>query len=268
MKKYALLVDESSCSQCHACMLACKDEHFGNDFPPYTLGIQELGEDWIRMFIEERGSGSLVRMACRPEYCRHCEDPDCAKKSEAVSKRADGAVLIDPAKAMGDRALTEACPYHAIVWNSEKALPQKCTLCAHLLDAGEKEPRCVEACPNGTLCFGDLNDPGSDAARLVKAVPELAEQSGVVRYYNRPGRFIAGSVYLSESEVAECAEVQLLEDGNTIKKTQTNGFGDFRFDKLPENKQFGIKVSMEGKEPLLLEANTEKDVCWEEILLT
>jgi Fe-S-cluster-containing dehydrogenase component len=267
MKKYALLVDMGNCSQCHACMLACKDEHFGNDFPPYTLGIQELGENWINMRIEERGSGSKTRVYCWPEFCRHCEDPDCAKKSNAVSRRADGVVLIDPEKSKDERALVDACPHHAIAWNSEKNLPQKCTLCAHLLDAGEQVPRCVEACPNGSLHFGDLNDPDSEVARLVKEIPELAEQSGVVRYYNLPGKFVAGSVYLSQSEVAEGAGVQLLEDGKLVAQTRTNGFGDFKFDKLPDNKQYQVKISMEGFKPILLTADTAKDVCWDEIML-
>jgi len=274
MKKYTLLVDMSNCNQCYACALACKDEHFGNDFPPYTLGIQEAGEDWIDMHIEERGSGSMVRAACWPEFCRHCDDPACAnyfvtvpKAGDAVSKREDGIVLIDPLKAEGDRSLQGACPYGAVAWNEEKGLPQKCTLCAHLLDAGEAAPRCVEACPNGTLRFGDLADAGSEVSLLVKTVPELAGQGGVVRYYNNPGRFVAGSVYLSESEVAEGAEVLLLENGETVSAARTNGFGDFKFTRLPEGRQYEVRISYEGRAPLTLQADTAKDVCFEEITL-
>lgn len=267
MKKYALFVDMGSCSQCHACMLSCKDEHFGNDFPPYTLGVQELGENWVNMHIEERGSGSMTRTSCWPEYCRHCEDPDCAKESGSASKREDGIVLIDPEKAKGDRAVKEACPYHAIAWNDEAGLPQKCTLCAHLLDKGESQPRCVEACPNGTLHFGDLNDPGSEVSNMLKEIPELAEQSGIVRYYNKPGKFVWGSVYLSGSETAEGADVQLLYGGSVVCEMKTNGFGDFKFDNLPDGMEYEVKISLEGRETALLAADTAKDVCFEEITL-
>ena len=289
MKNYILLVDMANCSQCHACLLACKDEHFGNDFPPYTLGIQELGENWVNMHIEERGAGSKLRIACWPEFCRHCGDPDCAKASNAVSRRPDGIVLIDPSGSVGDRSLIDACPNRAVVWNDEKGLPQKCTLCAHLLDAGETAPRCVEACPNGTLSFGDLNDTECEVARLVRENPELAGQSSVVRYYNRPGRFIAGSVYLSETEAAEGADVELFDagecdsspvssaqqdhyatpqgGGSLISRVRTNGFGDFKFSNLPDNKQYRVTISLDGFTPLTLGADTADDVCWEDITL-
>jgi len=268
VKKYVMLVDASKCTQCHNCVLACKDEHFGNDFPPYTLGIQELGEAWINMHIEERGSGSKVRMTSWPELCRHCDDPECVKASPAAYKREDGIVLIDPVKAKGDKALPGVCPHHAIAWNGERDIPQKCTFCAHLLDAGEPVPRCVEACPTGALIFGDINDPDSEAARVIRQDPEqFSDCRGAVRYFGRPGRFIAGSVYLSEAEVAEGAEVRLLEDNQLVARTRTNGFGDFRFDKLPDDRQYQIKISLEGFGPLLLAADTAKDVCWEEITL-
>ena len=48
-------------------------------------------------------------------------------------------------------------------------LPQKCILCAHMLDKGRKYPRCVECCPTGALVFGDLDDPRSEIAKLVAA---------------------------------------------------------------------------------------------------
>ena len=266
-KKYVMLVDMENCSQCHACLLACKDEHFGNDFPPYTFGIQELGENWVNMHIEERGSGSKTRTYCWPEFCRHCEEPSCSGISKAVSRRLDGVVLIDQTKAERDKTLVDICPNHAIAWNDERKIPQKCTLCAHLLDAGESFPRCVEACPNGTLRFGDLNDPGSEVFRIVNETPELAGQTGAVRFYNNPGRFIAGSVYISESEVAEGADVFLLEGGKVIAQMKTNGFGDFRFGKLRDRCNIQLKIFKYGYREFIIEADAAKDVCLEEITL-
>ena len=50
--------------------------------------------------------------------------------------------------------LAYACDYiaasyedGAIQWNEELKVAQKCTMCAHLLDDGWTEPRCVQACP-------------------------------------------------------------------------------------------------------------------------
>jgi len=267
MKKYVLLVDIEKCSQCYNCVLACKDEHFGNDFPPLSFGCQELGQKWIDMKIVERGVGEKVRVDCWPELCRHCDDPECVKASKAVYKRGDDIVIIDPYEAKGQKALLESCPHGAISWNEERSLPQKCTLCAHLLDEEEPMPRCVEACPTSALSFGDLNDPASEVARIVSENPELGGQNCAVRYYNRPGRFATGSVYLSEAEVAEGATVILTEGDKVVAQTLTNGFGDFRFDRLPEDKRYRIQISLDGHAPLQLDLDTSSDVCFEDILL-
>jgi Fe-S-cluster-containing dehydrogenase component len=264
-KRYVLIVDASLCNQCYACTLACKDEHFGNDYPPITLGIQELGEDWLRMHIEERGSGSFTRSECWPEYCRHCDEPACARAGAAVYRRDDGIVLIDPARAKDDRKLADACPFGAIAWNGEKNMPQKCTLCAHLLDAGEPVPRCVEACPTGALLFGDANDPAGAVGAALDANPALAAQQCVVRYTGKTGRFVAGSVYLSKTEVAADADVRLLCEGRELARTRTNGFGDFFFRDLPEDRRCEVEIRAEGRTPKTLSADTSRDVCFEEI---
>jgi Fe-S-cluster-containing dehydrogenase component len=266
-KKYVLIVDASLCNQCYACALACKDEHFGNDYPPFTLGIQELGEDWLRMHIEERGSGSFTRSECWPEYCRHCEEPACTNTGVSAYRRGDGIVMIDPECAKGDRTPADACPFGAIAWNGEKDMPQKCTLCAHLLDAGEPEPRCVEACPTGALLFGDANDPGSAVSAALSADPALAAQKCIVRYTGKTGRFVAGSVYLSEAEVAAEADVCLLDGGRTVARTRTNGFGDFFFRDLPEGRRYELEIRMDGRAPKTLAADTTRDACFEEIIL-
>jgi Fe-S-cluster-containing dehydrogenase component len=265
VKNYALIVDVEKCSQCYNCVLSCKDEHFGFDFPPITEGCQELEQRWVDLKITERGKADKVFVTCHPEFCLHCNDPVCAKFDDAVYRREDGIVIIDPVKAKGKKKLLDSCPYGAISWNAEKDLPQKCTLCAHLLDAGEKEPRCVEACPTSCLTFGDLNDPESKAARLVSEHRELQEQDSVVRYFGEPGRVISGSVYLNEKEVCEGAQVKLIDKDRCVAQTQTNGFGDFRFKNAPEGE---LKVSIEcsGKAPISYDVGEGLD-CDREIVL-
>jgi Fe-S-cluster-containing dehydrogenase component len=60
-------------------------------------------------------------------------------------------VNADTDKAKGQKDIVKSCPYGTIWWNEEQNLPQKCTLCAHLLDEGWEKPRCVQACPTGAL---------------------------------------------------------------------------------------------------------------------
>jgi Fe-S-cluster-containing dehydrogenase component len=246
VKNYALIVDVDKCTQCYNCVLSCKDEHFGFDFLPITAGCQELEQHWVDIRITERGKGDKVFVTCHPELCLHCADPVCVKFEEAVHRREDGIVLIDPAKAKGRKELLGSCPYGAISWNAEKDLPQKCTLCAHLLDAEEKEPRCVEACPTSCLNFGDLNDPQSRVARLVSEHEELRRQNSVVRYFGEPGRVITGSVYLNEKEVCEGAQVRLIDGDRCVAQTRTNGFGDFKFQNAPEG-ELAVSIEYQGE---------------------
>ena len=83
----------------------------------------------------------------------HCDNAPCVAQAEAgaVYKRDDGLVLIDSEKAAGRENIVQTCPYGAIWWNAEKEVPQKCTLCAHLLDKGWQQTRCTQACPTGAL---------------------------------------------------------------------------------------------------------------------
>ena len=128
-------------------------------------------------------------------------------------------------------------------------MAQKCTFCAHLLDAGWKEPRCVEACPTGTLIFGDLDDPGSDVSKAWERAVPMHPEYGLgekVRYIGLPANFVAGAVVLADTD--ECAAgvtVSLQGDGES-KTTTTDGFGDFEFEGLPSNKDYNITISAPG----------------------
>ena len=113
-----------------------------------------------------RGQVPKVRVSYVMHRCQHCENAPCmAAAPEAVYRREDELVIVDPEKAAGRRELVEACPYGAIFWNEELAIPQKCTGCAHLVDAGEA-PHCVDVCPHGALRFGDEEDLAAEIAAV------------------------------------------------------------------------------------------------------
>jgi NAD-dependent dihydropyrimidine dehydrogenase PreA subunit len=170
----------------------------------------------------------------------------------AVYRREDGIVIIDPEKAKGHKEIVDACPYGAVYWNAEADLPQKCTLCAHMLDAGEKTTRCAECCPTGALVFGDLQDPDSPVSRVFaeKAgkLESLKPEFGtgpMVKYIDLPKVFIAGEVLLSD-RLDECAngiKVSLVaKDGRVIRQTTTDFLGDFTFDGLESNQFYLVKI--------------------------
>jgi molybdopterin-containing oxidoreductase family iron-sulfur binding subunit len=93
-------------------------------------------------------------------------------------KRADGIVLVDRHICIGCRYCMMACPYkarsfvHQPLTTQNPEVPrgigcvESCTFCVQRIDKGLK-PACVEACPEGAMTFGDLNDPNSAIAQRI-----------------------------------------------------------------------------------------------------
>jgi Fe-S-cluster-containing dehydrogenase component len=255
MKKWHLIIDVAKCENCNNCFLACKDEHCGNDWPGYAVSQPGHGHRWMDIRRRERGEFPFIDVAYLPKPCFHCDDAPCIKKAGggAIYKRADGIVLIDPQKAKGQKELTAACPYGAIWWNEEAEVPQKCTLCAHLLDAGWKTPRCVQACPTGALSIvcseaDEPIGPQKDPALETWENPQHSTRPRVFykNLYRFRDCFIAGSLGTRQNGVEESLPdmaVELLKDGQVIAQTVTDAFGDFKFDGLkPESGPHQIKL--------------------------
>jgi Fe-S-cluster-containing dehydrogenase component len=221
MKKPHLLIDVALCQGCNNCFLACKDEHVDNDWPGYSRPQSHHGEHWIEIPSKERGTYPLIDVAYRPTLCTHCADAPCVAGSEgAITKRADGIVLIDPQKANGREDLVRACPYGMITWSEESSAPQKCTLCAHLLDNGWTKPRCVQACGPGALTFVWEDDRAFAARAEAEGIetlrPGSPERTAVC--YKNSARFdscfIGGSVAVEHDGVIDCASGRAV----TLKK--------------------------------------------------
>lgn len=257
MTKWGFVIDISKCNACYCCFIACKDEYWDNDYPPYTAAQPRYGQSWMNIARNERGKHPYVKVAYMPVPCMHCEDAPCIKAARdgAIYKRPDGIVVIDPQKAAGQKQLVESCPYDAIFWNEEKSLPQKCTFCVHRLEEGGI-PRCVQACPTECIHFGDLDNPDSDMSRLIKSAkaevfhPEWNTKPLVyyIDLHKMTGYFIAGAVVFGDTD--ECAEgvtATLTANGGSTK-TSTNNYGNFEFDGLNAGK-YKLKLEYAGYAP-------------------
>ena len=228
------VIDAAKCSGCYNCQIACKDEHVGNDWSPYSKPQPEIGQFWLR--VEERVQGTIpkVKLDYIPRLCNHCEKPACmdACPEGAIYRRDDGFVLIHPEKCTGCGKCRTACPYGVIYMNAELKIAQKCTGCAHLLDNGAKLPRCVEACPTEAIRFGEEADLTDEIEGASVLMPETGLHPRVY-YRNIPGTFIAGTLYDPEAkEIIEGARC-ILSNGGKNWEAVTDSFGDFWFRDLP-----------------------------------
>ena len=119
-----------------------------------------------------------------PVLCNHCENPACVRvcPTEATFKRPDGIVNMDYHRCIGCRFCMTACPFNARSLNFFEprlylseinpdyptrtlGVVEKCNFCVERLEQG-LAPYCVEA-SNGTILFGDLDDPNSEVRRAL-----------------------------------------------------------------------------------------------------
>lgn len=275
MPRLSILIDVKKCTGCYNCFLACRDEYFENDYPGYSAAQPLNDQFWMQIKEIERGTYPKPKLSYIPVPCQHCESAPCidVAKDGAVYRREDGIVLIDPEKAKGQDTIINACPYRVIYWNKDLQIPQKCTLCAHRLDEGATEPRCVESCPTGALIFGDLDDPGSDIAKRTAELeaeifhPEFDTQP-LIKYVGIPRRFISGEVVLkgSEDECAQGVKITLEGDGQKME-TVSDMFGDFEFEGLEKNTAYKVTIREKGYSAKTIEVTTQTDVNLGEVIL-
>lgn len=257
MKEWYFIIDVAKCWDCNNCFIACKDEHEGNDWPGYTLAQPRHDHRWVNVHRRERGQYPLIDVAYRPTPCMHCKDAPCVEASDgAITRREDGIVLIDPEKSTGKKELVASCPYGVIFWNEEQNVPQKCTMCAHLLDDGWEQPRCAQACFTGALIAVSLEEQEIqqmvEAQGLEQLHPEKGTRPNV--YYKNLHRFdkefISGSAAVKNNDVVDCAQgvqVTLYRADEVLQECVTDVFGDFRFDGLPRNSgEYRVELQPEG----------------------
>jgi Fe-S-cluster-containing dehydrogenase component len=239
----AFLFDLSVCNGCYCCQVACKDEHVANDWMPYAKPQPDYGQFWIKIDEKVRGTVPKVKVSYTPTMCTHCNDAKCMTvcKANAIYRREDGMIIIDPAKCTGCKLCPDACPSQSIYFSDDLNIAQKCTGCSHLIDDGWDVPRCVDACPTDALRYGEeseMKELLADAAPLDNGCGE-----GRVFYKNVPGKFVAGTVYDPvEKEVVIGATCTLKDADGATHKVETDNFGDFWFNDLPGGHSYSLEI--------------------------
>lgn len=254
MDKWNLIINVDRCENCNNCILAAKDEFIGNEFPGYSAPAAKEGAELISITRQVRGATPVVDTAYLIKMCNHCDDAPCMKVGgDAIHKRDDGIVIIDPERAKGRKEIVKSCPYGAIVWNEEQELPQTWFFDAHLLDNGWKEPRCAQSCPTDVFEPIKISDAEmkqrAEAENLEVLLPHLNTKPRV--YYRNLYRFnkcfVGATVVAVIDGVEEClqgAKAEAFQDGRLLGAAETDTFGEFKVDKLqPNSGQYWVKIS-------------------------
>ena len=155
--RWAMVVDVQKCIGCQACTVSCIMEN-------------AVPENSFRTIVStyEVHEGKHTGTYMLPRLCNHCANPPCIPVCPvgATFQRKDGVVVVDGDRCVGCAYCVQACPYDARFINHETGKADKCTFCAHRVDAGLL-PACVETCVGGARIFGDINDPNSKVRHIV-----------------------------------------------------------------------------------------------------
>ena len=155
--KWGKIIDHNRCIGCHACTVACKQEH---DIP---IGV-------TRTYVKqvEVGVFPKVRRHFQVNRCNQCDASPCVAicPTSAMYRRSDGIVDFHRGKCIGCKACIAACPYDAIYIDPKSHSAEKCNFCAHRIDRGF-QPACVTVCPTQAISVGNLNDPQSLVSQCI-----------------------------------------------------------------------------------------------------
>lgn len=203
MPRWGMVIDLAKCTACQACVVACQVE---NNIPCVEPEQAARGRilSWISLLPEPEGEYPRMTMRLMPVPCVHCDKPPCILVCpvSATGIGPEGIVRQTFARCIGCRYCTTACPYTRRVFNwyepefpgdfqqalnpdvsvRPKGVVEKCTLCHHrllkareearaanrMLGPGEYLPACAEVCPANAIEFGDLEDPNSAVAQLMR----------------------------------------------------------------------------------------------------
>ena len=194
--EFVYALNLSRCIGCRKCVHACVAENNQSrdpeiqyirvlKMPNGTMDMDRGDSTYASASVPEKGFFYM------PVQCQQCHNPPCVKVCpvHATWQETDGITVIDYDWCIGCRYCEAACPYWARRFNFTKpSIPadriiqemsylgnrprnlgvmEKCHFCVQRTRAG-RYPACLEVCPVGARKFGNILDPNSEVAQLLR----------------------------------------------------------------------------------------------------
>lgn len=229
-RKFTMVIDLARCKNARKCVEACQTGH-----------LLPKDHEWMKIYLLQDDNKTAKYWFPRP--CFHCDKPMCVSVCPvgATYKRPDGIVLIDNQRCIGCKFCMTGCPFSARVFNwkdPEVKVPEghvydpetnipalegtvgKCVFCADNLRKNEL-PRCVTACPMGTIFFGDiLEDTVTNGNETLRFSKLMTDRAGY-RYREELGT-LPSVYYLPPTERTYSVESGLEEVDESIRNRYKN----------------------------------------------
>jgi Fe-S-cluster-containing dehydrogenase component len=203
---WGLALDLGKCTGCSACVVSCQLE---NNVPVVGKDEVRRNRElhWLRIdrYYREDNHGE-TSASFQPVMCQQCDNAPCETVCPVLATVHSNEGLNQQVynRCVGTRYCANNCPYKMRRFNwfdyprgtekerlalnpdvtvRSRGIMEKCTFCVQRIQEGkikakgerrplrdrEIQPACQQSCPAGAIVFGDMNDPNSEIAQLMKS---------------------------------------------------------------------------------------------------